>query len=98
MWPEILREVRALVPARLSGREPGLQSLGYREALACSQEELPVEQGLQRLIRATLAYAKRQRTWFKNQIAITQIIAGGSTDQMLKQSREALKKYEAATC
>ncbi len=68
MWPGLLAEVKALVPAALTGAEPGFTSLGYREALACARGEMAEDEGLAKLISGTLAYAKRQRTWFRNQL------------------------------
>ena len=68
MWPALLAEVRALVPARFSGDEPGFTSLGYRGALAVLRDESSSEEGLAAMIRATTAYAKRQRTWFRTQL------------------------------
>ncbi len=68
MWPAMLEEVRALVPSAYAGDEPGFSSLGYREALACARGELAAAAGLDELIRATNAYVKRQRTWFRGQL------------------------------
>lgn len=65
MWPALLAELRALRPR---GDEPGLASLGYREGLAVVRGELDAAAGLAAMIRATAAYAKRQRTWFRNQL------------------------------
>lgn len=68
MWPGLLAEVKALVPAAYRGDEPGFTSLGYREAISVAQGRLGSNDGLAELIRGTLAYAKRQRTWFRNQL------------------------------
>jgi len=68
MWPGLRAEVKTLVPAVYRGDEPGFTSLGYREALACARGDMAAEDGLKELLRGTLAYAKRQRTWFKNQL------------------------------
>ncbi|HXS99400.1 MAG TPA: tRNA (adenosine(37)-N6)-dimethylallyltransferase MiaA [Elusimicrobiota bacterium] len=68
MWPALLAEVRALVPSRFRGDEPGFTSLGYREALAVLKGESSSEDGLEEMIRATHAYVKRQRTWFRHQL------------------------------
>lgn len=68
MWPELMKEVRALVPSQFTGKEPGFTSLGYREALAVLDGKLTEAEGLEEMIRATYAYAKRQRTWFRRQL------------------------------
>jgi tRNA dimethylallyltransferase len=68
MWPVLLAEVRALVPSRYRGDEPGFTSLGYREAVAVLRGESSSDDGLAEMIHATHAYAKRQRTWFRHQL------------------------------
>ena len=70
MFPAMLEEVSRLVPSRFSGAEPGFRCLGYPEALACLRGELSAQQGLEGMIRSTLAYAKRQRTWFRHQAQV----------------------------
>jgi tRNA dimethylallyltransferase len=68
MWPALLEEVRALVPAVYNGEEPGFTSLGYPQALAALGGECSAEEGLSAMISATAAYAKRQRTWLRGQL------------------------------
>ena len=79
MWPALLAEVRALVPSRFRGDEPGFTSLGYREALAVQRGETTSEEGLAEMIRATHAYMKRQRTWFRHQLPGAVAISAGKT-------------------
>ncbi len=81
MWPDLLSEVRGLLAA-YDGREPGFQSLGYREAVLCARGRLSSEEGLSRLVTATLAYAKRQRTWFRTQIS-GRSVPGGDVPEMV---------------
>ena len=97
MWPGLLAEVRALVPSAYRGDEPGFTSLGYREALACARGDMAAEDGLKELLRGTLAYAKRQRTWFKNQLNASALdaAAGGST--LLTRALELWEKAREKT-
>ena len=81
MWPTLLAEVRALVAARFRGDEPGFTSLGYREAVAVLRGELSSKDGLAEMIRATHAYAKRQRTWFRHQLSGAFAIEAGTTPE-----------------
>lgn len=81
MWPGLLAEVAALVPKEFSGNEPGFTSLGYREALACARGELDSGAALEEMIAGTVAYAKRQRTWFRNQLDAV-VIPGGPLEAM----------------
>ena len=89
MWPLILDEVRALVPTRYSGTEPGFQSLGYREAIQCLNGEFSSDEGRERLLRATFSYAKRQRTWFRHQLKNAVVIKGAPIEAM----SEALSRH-----
>ncbi|MEQ1918715.1 MAG: tRNA dimethylallyltransferase, partial [Elusimicrobiota bacterium] len=93
MWPGLLAEVKSLVPAELIGTEPGFTSLGYREALACARGEMSPNDGLAELIRGTVAYAKRQRTWFRNQLAAEALDASAGQAATLAR---ALKLWEEA--
>lgn len=83
MWPGLLSEVTALVPKVYTGAEPGFTSLGYREALACARGKMSEAEGLAELIRGTVAYAKRQRTWFRNQLDAESLDASAGEDALL---------------
>lgn len=80
MWPAMLREVKTL-RLRYSGREPAFESIGYREALACTEKSLTPADGLKKFTAATLSYSKRQRTWFRHQTASVRI-DGGELESM----------------
>lgn len=82
-WPALLAEARALLRRGLTGAEPGLESLGYPQALACARGELSEDEGLARLIAATCAYAKRQRTWFRHQLLADAVLPGGPDAERL---------------
>ena len=90
MWPELLCEVRALLRSGLDGGEPAFESLGYREALAVVRGECAENEGFARFLRASAAYAKRQRTWFRGQTPDAVPIPGGSLEAMLARAMEAL--------
>lgn len=90
MWPALLSEVRSLVPSRFKGDEPGFTSLGYREALSVLGGELEDAEGLDAMIRATAAYAKRQRTWFRHQLDAVAVDAGGKPAETLAAALKAL--------
>ena len=57
------------------------QVAGYRE--------LSSTEGLERLVASTNAYAKRQRTWFRNQLE-ARSISGGRTEEMFRQAMPLL--------
>jgi|CXWL01.1.fsa_nt_gi tRNA dimethylallyltransferase len=89
MWPGLLKEVAALVPTHFLGDEPGFTSLGYREALACARGQIASGEGLAAMIRATCAYAKRQRTWFRNQLPATPLDASAAAGDLLSHALRA---------
>ena len=99
MWPALLAEVRALVPSRFRGDEPGFTSLGYREGIAVLRGDSSSDEGLAEMIRATHAYAKRQRTWFRHQLpgAVT-VTAGKTAEETLSKALGALKLEKEADC
>ena len=97
LWPGLLVEVERLCVrpgAPYTGQEPGFQSLGYAEALLVLRG-LSDDEGLQRLIRSTLAYAKRQRTWFRGQLK-AKTVEGTSLERMVEQALSLLEAHETA--
>ena len=64
-WEE---EVRAL-DARVDEAAPAWQSCGYRTVRALARGELDARAARDAILIATRQYAKRQRTWFRHQIA-----------------------------
>ncbi|MHB2025842.1 MAG: tRNA (adenosine(37)-N6)-dimethylallyltransferase MiaA [Elusimicrobiota bacterium] len=94
MWPKIITEVRALVPSLYQGAEPGFQSIGYREAVAVLRGDIGLNDGLDIFTQKTLAYAKRQRTWFRGQI--NGLLIPGYPEQHCRHSSlAAAKKFLA---
>jgi tRNA dimethylallyltransferase len=63
-----LDEVRALRAAGYGAAKP-LQALGYAQLGAVLDGKLSIENATAETIRATNAYARRQRTWFRHQAA-----------------------------
>jgi tRNA dimethylallyltransferase len=66
--------------AALSGLDPGLplmKACGVRPLLAELSGALPPEAAREAALAETRQYAKRQRTWFRNQCAAWERVAGG---------------------
>ncbi|HKU41555.1 MAG TPA: tRNA (adenosine(37)-N6)-dimethylallyltransferase MiaA [Polyangiales bacterium] len=61
----LIDEVRRIV-ARYGADLRGLQSVGYKQALEHVQHGTPLEQVESDIVRATLLYARRQRTWWRS--------------------------------
>jgi tRNA dimethylallyltransferase len=61
----LVEEVKGLLDAGCTGREKPFESLGYRQALACIQGSMTIEQAIASTQVETRQYAKRQWTWFR---------------------------------
>ncbi len=65
----LLEEVERLLGVGYTERDPGMSGTGYREAVAVVRGTLEPAAALERARAATRAYARRQLTWFRNQIS-----------------------------
>lgn len=73
----LLEEARAL-HGRYGGRPPAsLTAVGYPELFRHFQGEASLDEALGRMLVRTRQYAKRQRTWFRNQDGYRSLPAGG---------------------
>ncbi|KZM48490.1 tRNA delta(2)-isopentenylpyrophosphate transferase [Labrenzia sp. OB1] len=61
-------EVRALLAKGLSGKLPAMRAIGVAEIGAYLGGECDYQEAIHRLTVATRQYAKRQETWFRNQM------------------------------
>lgn len=64
-WPEEVEALRALVP----DTAPAWAATGYRTVRSLVEGRLTHAAALERIIVETRQYAKRQRTWFRHQLA-----------------------------
>ena len=62
-------EVRALRAAGHDSDSPAFSSIGYRAVDDWLSGEISRDEALSRIVRDTWAYARRQRTWFRHQVA-----------------------------
>lgn len=63
-----LAEVEALLKRHLDPAVPLLKALGVPELSAHLEGRLSVEEAVAQAVQATIAYAKRQGTWFRHQL------------------------------
>ncbi len=66
---EGIEEVRALLALGLSPDLPAMRAIGVAEIAALLAGDCDREEAAERLTVATRQYAKRQETWFRNQMA-----------------------------
>lgn len=61
-------EVRGVLARGLAPDAPGLDGVGYREVVSMLQGHLPEAELRDAILVSTRRYAKRQETWFRNQL------------------------------
>lgn len=64
----LVTEVRSLLRAGYSPDDPGMTGTGYREVAAHLRGECTLQEAADRIRSATRRYARRQLTWFRNQL------------------------------
>lgn len=64
----LVAEVRLALDRGIPLDAPGLDGIGYREVVAMLKGELPEIMLRDAILAATRRYAKRQETWFRNQL------------------------------
>jgi tRNA dimethylallyltransferase len=64
----LVDEVRAELARGTAPDAAGLDAVGYREAVATLAGRLAPADLREAIVRSTRAYAKRQETWFRNQL------------------------------
>lgn len=87
----LVEEARRLLG--LHGAVRPLAAIGYREAVAHLRGELPGEQLPRAIVVSTMQYAKRQRTWFRHQVAGASWFTDGAE---LREAARAWLDEEAA--
>ncbi len=78
----LVDEVRALLERGISPQAPGLDAVGYREAVAMLAGRLPAAELLEAIVIATRRYAKRQETWFRHQLRRQPSAVSGPPDEV----------------
>jgi tRNA dimethylallyltransferase len=64
----LVEEVGALLDRGFTRDDPGMSGTGYREVAAYLRGECTLDGALEEMRRATRRYARRQLTWFRNQL------------------------------
>lgn len=64
----LVEEVRRLSQAGYGPPDPGMTGTGYREILVHLQGECTLEEAVEEIQANTRRYARRQLTWFRNQL------------------------------
>ena len=67
----LTEEVRGLLDKGLSPKARPLQAIGYRDTLAVVEGRQTRDEAETAIVTATMQFAKRQMTWFRNQAEVT---------------------------
>ena len=88
----LVGEVERILAMGFAADEKALQSIGYRESIQFLQAKLTLPEAIERTQAATRQYAKRQRTWFRRDPAITWFADFGNQTETC----EAVKRHVQA--
>lgn len=89
----IIEEVRGLLARYGTLSSSAMQAIGYAEAAAALRGECSAAEARARTILRTRRLAKRQRTWFRHQMAVRWIDAAGA-GSVPETARRALAHWE----
>jgi tRNA dimethylallyltransferase len=64
----LVEEVKGLLEKGYGAEDPGMSGTGYREVAAYLCGDMMLEEALDRMRSQTRQYARRQLTWFRNQL------------------------------
>ena len=78
----LVSEVRSLLEAGYTFDDPGMTATGYREIAHYLEGGQTLEEAMEEIRRNTRRYARRQLTWFRNQLppSVRMIDATASID------------------
>ena len=88
-------EVRALAARGYGAHDPGMSGTGYREVLGYLEGRWSLDEALAATRRATRGYARRQLTWFRNQLSADALGIDG-TQPLETQCAEVVDAWRAA--
>ncbi len=89
----LVEEVRRLLEAGYAGSDPGMTGTGYREIAGHLRGETTLEDAMAEIAHTTRRYARRQLTWFRNQLPedATTIDATLPVDEQVARTMEAME-------
>jgi tRNA dimethylallyltransferase len=88
-------EVRGTLAAGAPPDAPGLDGVGYREVVAMLQGRLPQAALRDAILVSTRRYAKRQETWFRNQLRDASVWTLDATESAEVLAARVLKRWRS---
>lgn len=92
----LVDEVRGLLARGIPADAPGLTAVGYREIVRHLEGEWTLDEALDRIRSATRRYARRQLTWFRNQMPADGVIRLDSTEPVGPVVERIVRAWRAA--
>ncbi len=93
----LVEEVRGVLARGIPPDAAGLDGVGYREAVAMLANRLPAAELREAIAAATRAYAKRQETWFRNQLRDGPVWTLDATEEPPALAALILERWQSAT-
>lgn len=91
----LVDEVRRALDRGIPADAPGLDGIGYREVVAMLEGSLPEPLLRDAILASTRQYAKRQDTWFRNQLRESQVWTINATDSAAVIAERILERWQA---
>jgi tRNA dimethylallyltransferase len=92
----LVEEVRRLLEAGYRADDPGMSGTGYREVAEYLAEERSLEEAMDTTRRVTRGYARRQLTWFRNQLPEDTIVLDAERSEV-ELAEEVVRRWRGAT-
>lgn len=67
--------------------------IGYREIKAFLEKQISLEEAKRLIIKNTMSYAKRQKTWFKNQITSQLVMIDALDPELISQNIQIIQTF-----
>lgn len=90
----LVDEVRRALDRGIPSDAPGLDGIGYREVVAMLEGSLPEPLLRDAILASTRQYAKRQDTWFRNQLRESQVWTINATNSPAWTAGAILERWE----
>jgi len=91
----LVQEVRRLLDEGHDERAPGMTGTGYREIAAHLRGETSLDEAIEDIRRSTRRYARRQLTWFRNQLPESTVLVD-ATSPLEEQVDAVIAAFESA--
>ncbi len=88
----LMEETQSLL-ARFSKTSQAFKAIGYRQAAACIEGTLPLDQAIEETKKESRHYAKRQMTWFRSDPAIQWLDGHLSANELQQNAASLITRF-----